>query len=135
MATSAWLKECTSQCPLPGGLYSRATLFDMAERINILTHLMSFIAELLFTFSEATYTVNEANSVIDNLVFVEKQDGRASEQILPVEVSLQLISARGMYPLSPGKGGGVREGRGRAFGLPVSLEVITNQVKSTTRIS
>ncbi len=43
------------------------------------------------------YNVNEGDGLVDNLVFVEKQDGRASEQTLPVDVSLQFISALGMH--------------------------------------
>ena len=43
------------------------------------------------------YTVNEGEGMVNNLIFVEKQDGRASEQILPVNVSLQFISALGMH--------------------------------------
>ena len=46
------------------------------------------------------FTVNEGDGMVDNLIFVEKQDGRASEQILPVDVSLQLISALGMHKTS-----------------------------------
>ena len=56
-----------------------------------------FIAEILFTFNDFMYTVNEADGLVDNLIFVEKQDGRASEQFLAVNVSLQLISALGMH--------------------------------------
>ena len=59
-------------------------------------HLI-FIAEILFTFNDFMFTVNEADGLVDNLIFVEKQDGRASEQFLPVNVSLQLISALGMH--------------------------------------
>ena len=58
---------------------------------------MIHFAELLFTFNEFMYTVNEGDGMVDNLIFVEKQDGRASEQILPVDVSLQLISALGTH--------------------------------------
>ena len=47
------------------------------------------------------FTVNEGDGMVDNLIFVEKQDGRASEQILPVDVSLQLISALGMHKTCP----------------------------------
>lgn len=54
-----------------------------------------FFAELLFTFNNNMYNVNEGDGLVDNLIFVEKQDGRASEQILSVDVSLQFISARG----------------------------------------
>ena len=46
------------------------------------------------------FTVNEGDGMVDNLIFVEKQDGRASEQILPVDVSLQLISALGTHKTS-----------------------------------
>jgi hypothetical protein len=64
-----------------------------------MTHKVILIhfAVLLFTFSDFMYTVNEGDGLVDNLVFVEKQDGRASEQTLPVDVSLQFISALGMH--------------------------------------
>ena len=55
------------------------------------------IAELFFTFNDFMYTANEGDGLVDNLVFVEKQDGRASEQFLPVDVSLQFISASGTH--------------------------------------
>ena len=54
------------------------------------------LAELLFTFNNPTYTVSEAAGLVENLIFIEKQDGRATEQLLPIEVSLQLISASGL---------------------------------------
>ena len=37
--------------------------------------------------------------MVDNLVFVEKQDGRATEQVLPVEVSLQVLTAEGIMSI------------------------------------
>ena len=64
-----------------------------------MANLSFFIAELLFTFNDLMYTVNEGDGLVDNLVFVEKQDGRASEQFLPVDVSLQFISATGIHLL------------------------------------
>lgn len=52
-----------------------------------------FPTVLLLTFEQSTYEVMEGDGMINNLVFVQKQDGRASEQILPIQVQLQLGSA------------------------------------------
>ena len=48
---------------------------------------------LFLTFEQSVYEVTEGAGMINNLVFVQKQDGRASEQILPIQVQLQLGSA------------------------------------------
>jgi hypothetical protein len=55
--------------------------------------LIFFLAVLFLTFEQSVYEVVEGAGMINNLVFVQKQDGRASEQILPIQVQLQLGSA------------------------------------------
>ena len=53
---------------------------------------------LFLTFEQSVYEVTEGAGMINNLVFVQKQDGRASEQILPIQVQLQVGSAiRGQH--------------------------------------
>ena len=48
---------------------------------------------LFLTFEQNLYEVREGDGMVNNLVFVVKQDGRESEQVLPVLAQLQIGSA------------------------------------------
>ena len=51
------------------------------------------LTALFLTFEQNLYEVREGDGMVNNLVFVVKQDGRESEQVLPVLAQLQLGSA------------------------------------------
>ena len=54
----------------------------------------NFFTALFLAFERNEYLVREDDGLLNNTVFVEKQDGRASEQTLPILVQLQSGSAR-----------------------------------------
>lgn len=54
----------------------------------------TFFTALFLAFERNEYMFREGDGMLNNSVFVEKQDGRASEQILPVLAQLQLGSAQ-----------------------------------------
>ena len=61
---------------------------------DISLYQLTFFTALFLTFEQNEYIIREGDGLLNNSVIVEKQDGRASEQILPVLVQLQLGSAQ-----------------------------------------